>query len=403
MRTQIKLLTLPILVLALTLGACAKQPVKPPPRVPEVGFVVMKAETVALPLELAGRTSAYETSEVRPQVSGVIRARHFVEGGLVRKGQALYEIDSSLYRAAVAQAEANVKSAEATRDSTQIKAARYKPLADMEAVSKQDYTDAQAAANQAAAAVAQTRAALETARINLRFTTVPAPISGRIGRSLATTGALVTNGQTASLASIQRLDPMFVDIQQSSADLVSLRRTLAAGGVTASSAAVKLSLEDGSEYGPAGRVEFTEPVVDPNTGAVTVRATFPNPSGLLLPGMYVRARLSQATVLNAILAPQQGVTRDPGGSATVYLVGANNKAILRTIKAERTVGDKWLISEGLVPGDKVITEGLEKVKPNQPVRPVPAGSPPRRPGGPGGKRGGGPGNGGDSGNARPGR
>lgn len=403
MRTQIKLLTLPILVLALTLGACAKQPVKPPPRVPEVGFLVMKAETVALPLELAGRTSAYETSEVRPQVSGVIRARHFVEGGLVRKGQALYEIDSSLYRAAVAQAEANVKSAEATRDSTQIKAARYKPLADMEAVSKQDYTDAQAAANQAAAAVAQTRAALETARINLRFTTVPAPISGRIGRSLATTGALVTNGQTASLASIQRLDPMFVDIQQSSADLVSLRRTLAAGGVTASSAAVKLSLEDGSEYGPVGRVEFTEPVVDPNTGAVTVRATFPNPSGLLLPGMYVRARLSQATVLNAILAPQQGVARDPGGSATVYLVGANNKAILRTIKAERTVGDKWLISEGLVPGDKVITEGLDKVKPNQPVRPVPAGSPPRRPGGPGGKRGGGPGNGGDSGNARPGR
>lgn len=408
MRTQIKLFTLPVLVVALALSACAKKPAKPPPRIPEVGFVVMRPETVALPLELAGRTSAYETSEVRPQVNGVIKDRKFVEGGLVKKGQALYEIDPSLYRAAVAQAEANVKSAEATRDSTQAKAARYKPLADMEAVSKQDYTDAQAAAIQAAAAVAQTKAALETARINLRFTTVPAPISGRIGRSLATTGALVTNGQATSLASIQRLDPIFVDIQQSSADLVSLRRTLAAGGVTASAAAVKLTLEDGSEYGPVGRVQFTEPVVDPNTGTVTVRATFPNPSGLLLPGMYVRARLSQATVQNAILAPQQGVARDPKGSATVYLVGPNNKAMLKTVKADRTVGDKWLITEGLAPGDKVITEGLDKVKPNQPVRPVPAGSSPRRPGGPGGQRGGPKGGpngsqGGDSGNTRPGR
>jgi membrane fusion protein (multidrug efflux system) len=408
-RSQIKLLSLTVLALSLALSACAKKPVKPPPRTPEVGFVVMQSETVPLPIELAGRTSAYETSEVRPQVTGVIKARNFVEGGIVKKGQTLYEIDPSLYRAAVAQAQANVQSAEATAASTQAKAARYKPLADMEAVSKQDYTDAQAAANQAAAAVAQTKAALETARINLRFTTVPAPITGRIGRSLVTTGALVTIGQTTSLASIQRLDPIFVDIQQSSADLVALRRTLAAGGVTSSSAAVKLTLEDGSDYGPAGRVEFAEPVVDQNTGTVTLRATFPNPSGLLLPGMYVRARLSQATAQNAILVPQQGVARDPRGAATVFVVGPDNKAVMKIIKADRTVGDKWLVTEGLAPGDKVITEGLDKVKPNQPVRPVPAGSPPRRPGGPGGPGGppgrGGPGGGmgGGDGSHRPGR
>jgi membrane fusion protein (multidrug efflux system) len=397
-----KLTHLPALALVLLLSACgAKEAKKPPPRVPEVGYVVMKAETVPLQIELAGRTSAYETSEVRPQVAGVIKARKFVEGSIVKQGQTLYEIDPSLYRAAVAQAQANVQNAEATREAAQAKAARYKPLADIEAVSKQDYTDAQAAANQAAAAVAQTRAALDTARINLKFTTVPAPITGRIGRSLATTGALVTVGQTNALTSIQRLDPIFVDVQQSSADLLTLRRALKTGGAEPSSAAVRLTLEDGSDYGSVGRVEFSEPVVDQNTGTVTLRATFPNPSGLLLPGMYVRARLSQATAQNAILVPQQGVARDPRGAATVYVVGPNNMAALRIVKADQTVGDKWLVTSGLAPGDKVITEGLDKVKPNKPVRPVPAGSAPRRPpggggpgapGGPGGPggRGGGP-------------
>jgi membrane fusion protein (multidrug efflux system) len=394
-----KPLHLPALALVLLLSACgAKDAKKPPPRVPEVGYVVMKAETVPLQIQLAGRTSAYETSDVRPQVTGVIKDRKFVEGSLVKKGQTLYEIDPSLYRAAVAQAQANVQNAEATREAAQAKAARYKPLADIEAVSKQDYTDAQAAANQAAAAVAQTKAALDTARINLRFTTVPAPITGRIGRSLATTGALVTVGQTNALTSIQRLDPIFVDIQQSSADLVTLRRSLASGGATSSSAAVRLTLEDGSDYALPGKVEFAEAVVDQNTGTVTLRATFPNPTGLLLPGMYVRASLSQITAMNAILVPQQGVARDPRGSATVYVVGPNNTALLKVVTADRTVGDKWLITQGLVPGDKVITEGLDKVKANKPVRPVPAGSPPRRPpgGGPGGR-------GAGSGHDRPGR
>jgi membrane fusion protein (multidrug efflux system) len=374
----LKLSHLPVLALLVALSACGAKEAKRPPRVPEAGYVVMAAQTVALPIELAGRTTAYETSEVRPQVSGVIKARRFVEGSVVHKDQTLYEIDPSLYRAAVAQAQANLASAQATLEAAQAKAARYKPLADIEAVSKQDYTDARAAANQAAAQVAQTKAALDTARINLRFTRVPAPITGRIGRSLVTTGALVTTGQTDPLTSIQRLDPIFVDIQQSSADLVALRRELAAGGVTPSSSVVRLTLEDGSEYPIPGRLQFTEAVVDENTGTVTLRATFPNPSGLLLPGMYVRAHLSQVTAQNAILAPQQGVSRDPRGNATVYLVGPGDKAVLRTITATRTVGDKWLVTAGLAPGDKVITEGLDNMKPGLPVRPVPAGSPPRQ-------------------------
>jgi membrane fusion protein (multidrug efflux system) len=398
-RTQIKFRQLPVLALALLLSACGAKEAKKPPRIPEVGYVVMTAQTVPLVIELSGRTSAYETSDVRPQVNGVIKARQFVEGSLVKQGQTLYEIDPSLYRAAVAQAEANLANAQATLETAQAKAARYKPLADIEAVSKQDYSDAKAAAGVAAAQVAQFKAALETARINLRFTTVPAPISGRIGRSLVTTGGLVTTGQTNPLAQIQRLDPIFVDIQQSSSDLVALRRELAAGGVTASSAAVRLTLEDGSDYPLTGHVEFAEPVVDPNTGTVTLRAAFANPQGLLLPGMYVRTRLAQAAAPNAILAPQQAVSRDPRGNATVYLVGPGDKAVLRTVKADRTIGDKWLVTSGLEVGDKVIVEGLDKVKPNQPLHPVPAGSAPRHGGGGAG------GKAGDKGDspARPGR
>jgi membrane fusion protein, multidrug efflux system len=391
-RTQIKLLHLPAIALALLLCGCGAKQAQKPARVPEVGYVVMTTQTVPLQIELTGRTSAYETSEVRPQVAGVIKARRFVEGSIVRQGQTLYEIDPSLYRAAVAQAQANVQNAEATRAAAVAKAARFKPLADIEAVSKQDYTDAQAAANQATAQVAQTTAALQTAKINLKFTTVPAPITGRIGRSLVTTGALVTVGQTNPLTTIQRLDPIFVDIQQSSADLLALRRAVASGGAIPPSAVVRLTLEDGSEYGLPGRVEFAEPVVDQNTGTVTLRATFPNPSGILLPGMFVRARFSQATAQDAILVPQQAVSRDPRGEATVYLVGPGDRAVSRIIKADRTVGDKWLVTAGLAPGDKVITEGLANVKPNEPIRPAPAGSAPRRPrgGGPAGYGAGGP-------------
>ncbi len=362
---------------------------------PEVGFVVMKSEAVPLVSELAGRTAAYETSQVRPQVSGVIQARLFTEGSIVRKGQTLYRIDPRLYRAAVNEAVANVANAEANRVATTARADRFRPLAEIEAVAKQDYTDAVAAARQAAAQVRQNQAQLETARINLKFTDVPAPITGRIGRSLFTTGALVTTNQADPLAMIQRLDPIFVDIQQSSSELLQLRRALATDGVIPSSAEVRLSLEDGSDYGQVGTLQFAEAMVDAGTGAVTLRASFPNPEGILLPGMYVRARFSQATAEEAILVPQAGVARDARGNATVFVIGADNKAVQRKVRATRTIGDKWLVTAGLRPGERVITEGLANVKPGTQVRPVPAGSPPRQQ--PQGGQGGGSGGGGSGG------
>jgi membrane fusion protein (multidrug efflux system) len=367
------------LALSLLLAGCgAKQDKKDPP-VPEAGYVVLAAQTVPLAVELTGRTTAFEISDVRPQVSGVIKDRLFTEGSIVQQGQTLYDIDPSLYRAAVDQARANLLNAQANRAAAEAKADRYKPLADIEAVSKQDYTDALAAAKQAAAQVAQANAALDTAQINLKYTKVPAPITGRIGRSLVTTGALVTSGQANALTTISRLDPIFVDIQQSSADLIALRRELASGGASAGTAAVRLTLEDGSAYPYEGRIEFAEVVVDQNTGSVTLRARFPNPQGMLLPGMFVRAHIAQTQARDAILAPQQAVSRDPRGNATVFVVGPGNKAVMRSVSADRTVGDKWLVTRGLAPGEKLITEGLDRIKPGMTVRPVPAGSPPAPP------------------------
>jgi membrane fusion protein (multidrug efflux system) len=375
-RSKTKLFHLPVLLLAGVLSACGAKEAKKPPRVPTVGYVVLKTQDVPLEVVLGGRTSAFEVSDVRPQVNGIIKSRRFVEGSVVQQGQTLYEIDPSLYQAAVAQASANLQNAEAMREAALAKAARYKPLAEMEAVAKQDYTDAEAAAKQSVAQVAQNKAALDTAKINLKYTTVPAPITGRIGRSLVTTGALVTSGQTTPLANIQRLDPIYVDITQSSADMVALRRSVSNGGVTPSEATVQLTLEDGSLYPMPGRIEFSETIVDQATGSVTIRARFPNPQGLLLPGMFVRAKLSQATARNAILVPQQGVSRDPRGFATVYVVGPGDKAVQKTVTGDRTVGSNWLVASGLTAGDKVIIEGLDRVKPNQPIHPEPAGSAP---------------------------
>jgi membrane fusion protein (multidrug efflux system) len=344
-------------------------------RTPEVGYVVVQPGAAPLVTELTGRTAAYQTSEVRPQVSGLIRARLFTEGSVVRAGQTLYQIDPSLYRASADQARANLASAEAAAAAAHVKADRFKPLAEIEAVSKQDYTDAQAQARQAQASVAQARAALQTARINLRFTSVPAPISGRIGRSLFTQGALVTTNQAEPLAVIQRLDPIYVDIKQSAADLLALRRTLAQGGAMPTQAVVRLKLEDGSDYGATGTVEFTEVTVDEATGTVTLRARFPNAQGLLLPGMFVRANFAQSITGNVYLVPQQGVARDAKGNATVLIVGAGNKVEQRAVTADRTQGANWVVSAGLKPGDKVIVEGTVNAKPGKPVKPVPAGSP----------------------------
>lgn len=368
-----------VALLLLLSTSCTKKDEHKASQTPEAGYVVMTTASAPLEIELAARTTAYETSEVRPQVSGLIKVRQFVEGSIVKPGQTLYEIDPSLYRAAVAQAQANLANAQANKVAAEAKAARYKPLVAIEAVSKQDYTDAVAAAQQAAAQVQQMQAMLQTAKINLAFTTVPAPIGGQVGRSMVTTGALVTSGQANPLTTISRLDPIFVDIQQSSADLVILRKQLASGGALPATAPVQLVLEDGSVYAETGRLEFTEPLVDASTGTVTLRARFPNPHNLLLPGMFVRARLSQATVQNAILAPQQAITRTPTGAATVLLVGPDNKAVLRDITTGRSIGDKWLVTSGLSVGDKVITEGLMRIKPGTVVRPVAAGSAPQRP------------------------
>lgn len=340
-----------------------------------VGFVIAKVEPVPLISELPGRTVAFQSSEVRPQVSGVIERRFFTEGSLVKRGQPLYQIDPSLYRAAANQADANLKSAQATAQAARVRADRYAPLAKIEAVSQQDYTDALATARQAGASVAQTRAALDTAKINLRFTTVPAPITGRIGRSLFTVGALVTTSQADPLATIQQLDPIFVDIQQSSADLLALRRALSSKGVTPARADVRLKLEDGSDYGITGSVEFSEVVVDQSTGTVALRARFANPQGLLLPGMFVRAIFAQVVEQGAILVPQQAVSRDPAGRAIIWIVSPQNKVAQRVVTTERTSGANWVVTGGLKPGERIITQGIANLRADMSVKAVPASTP----------------------------
>lgn len=343
--------------------------------VPEVGYVVASTSSVPMAVELAGRIAAFEMSEVRPQVTGLIRRRLFTEGSVVRAGQTLYEIDPRLFRAATAEANANLNSAIANAEATRIRAERLKPLAEAQAVGMQEYTDAVAAARQAAAAVQQGRARVQTADVNLQFTRVPAPITGRIGRSLFTVGALVTGNQAEPLAVIQGVDPVFVDIQQSSAELLTLRRALAQGGAVPGSAEVALMLEDGSEYGPRGVVQFSEVMVNAATGTVTLRARFPNPQGLLLPGMFVRARFDQSIDTTAVLVPQAAVTRNARGEASVFVVDAGNKAAERKVTADRTVGTDWVVTNGLKAGDKVIVQGLGKVRPGAPIKPVPASKP----------------------------
>lgn len=343
----------------------------------QVGFVVVQPSNVPLITELSGRVTAFQTSEVRPQVAGIVQRRFFTEGSIVRAGQTLYQIDPSLYQAQASEAEANLQSARATAEAARIRAERYRPLAKMEAVSQQDYTDAAAQARQAAAAVAQNSALLRTAQINLRFTRVPAPITGRIGRSLVTEGALVTTNQADPLAVIQRLDPINVDIQQSSADMLSLRKALARGGLAPTTAVVRLRLEDGTEYSQTGTVEFSEVMVNENTGTVTLRARFPNPQGILLPGMFVRASFAQAIDTRAFLVPQAGLSRDPRGNATVYVVGPGNRAVARTVVATRTEGANWVVTQGLAPGDKVIVQGTANLRPDAEIRPVPYTAPQR--------------------------
>jgi len=340
-----------------------------------VGFVVVQQGSAPLEQNLPGRIAAYQVSEVRPQVSGVIQRRLFREGSVVRQGQTLYQIDPSVYNAQAAQASANLQSARAQAEAARTLASRYRPLVQQEAISKQDYTNAVAQARQADASVAQNAAALRSAQINQRFTRVPAPITGRIGLSTVTEGALVTANQTDALTTITRLDPVFVDIQESAADLLALRRALSQGGVVPTAATVRLKLPDGSDYGYTGKVEFSQVVVDQSTGTVTLRAVFPNPQSMLLPGMFVNAQFAQAVDTSAFLVPQQAITRDPQGNATLFVVGAGNRAVQRTVVAERTQGAYWVVTQGLAAGEKVITQGTGNLKDGAPIKPVPATAP----------------------------
>jgi membrane fusion protein (multidrug efflux system) len=368
------------LACSLVVAACAGGGEEDRGRPPQsVGFVVVQPTRAALPTTLAGRVVAQETSEVRPQITGLVRRIAFQPGGYVRAGQALFEIDPSLYRAAAAEARASLASAEANARAASVRAARYKPLAEMEAISKQEYDDAAAAAGAARAAVAQQRASLDTAQINLRFTSVPAPISGRIGRPLVTQGALVSSNQAEPLAIIQRTDSVYVDMQQSAADLTRLRRALAAAnsGTEAGSTTVRLRFDDGSAYPATGTVQFSEVSVSESTGTVTLRARFPNAQGLLLPGMFVTTEFEQAVETGVFLVPQVAVQRDFNGDAFVFVVGRDNKAMRRVIQTQRTAGANWVVTGGLKAGERVIVQGLNQLKSGAEVKPVPASTPQR--------------------------
>ncbi|HEX8591017.1 efflux RND transporter periplasmic adaptor subunit [Pseudomonas sp.] len=344
--------------LATLLSGCSKkEEAAPAPPPPQVGVVTLKTQAYTLTSELPGRTTAFRIAEVRPQVNGIILKRLFTEGADVKAGQQLYQIDPAVYQA-------TLDSAKATFESSNSLAGRYKQLINEQAVSRQEYDTAVGSAREA-------KAAVQTAEINLRYTKVYAPISGRIGRSLVTEGALVSNGQADAMATIQQLDPIYVDVIQSSAEMLKLRRELESGKLQKAgdnAAKVKLVLEDGSLYPIEGKLEFSEVSVDQTTGSVTLRAVFPNPDHTLLPGMFVHARLQSGVAENAILVPQQGITRDLKGTPTALVVNADNKVETRTLVANRTIGSDWLVEKGLNAGDRVITEGLQYVKPGAQVK-----------------------------------
>lgn len=370
---------LPLTLIAVVLAVSACGGRTPPAAAqlppPEVTVVTLKSSDVTLSRELTGRVTPSLIAEVRPQVTGIVRQRLFTEGGSVRAGQALYQIDDTAFLADRNAAAAQVVRAQAALDTASLKAARSAELAKTQVISKQDNDNAQAALRQAQAELRAARAGVQGADVPLGFTRVSAPISGKIGRSAVTAGALVNAGQPAALATIQQLDPMYVDLTQSSAELLQLRREVAAGNLASTDEVpVDIVLEDGSRYAHAGRMSFAETTVDPTTGSFVVRVVVPNPDQLLLPGMYVRAVLANGVRRNALLVPQQGVSRDPKGQASAMVVDAEGKAALRPVKVSRTVGASWLVEDGLKPGDRVIVEGLQKIRPGAPVRAVEQGA-----------------------------
>jgi membrane fusion protein, multidrug efflux system len=340
---------------------------------PEVSVVTVAPQRLVMTTELPGRIEATRVAQVRARVPGIVLKRVFREGSDVKAGEVLFRIDPGPYQATFNSTAAAVAKAEANLAQANLKVQRYKPLVETNAISKQEYDDALTAQKQATADLATAKATQETARLNLGYATVTAPISGRIGRALVTEGALVGQGEATPLAMIQQLDPVFVNLTQSSTDLLQLRRAMANGQlkrVGKDEAKVTLVGEDGRPYPHSGKLLFSDVAVDESSGAVTLRAEFPNPDRMLLPGMYVRAVLEQAVTENAITVPQQAVMRDMTG-ASVMVVGADGKVVQRPIKADRSQGDSWIVNEGLKEGDRVIVEGLQKAKPGASVKPVP--------------------------------
>ncbi|EDW0315455.1 multidrug efflux RND transporter periplasmic adaptor subunit AcrA [Salmonella enterica] len=355
--------------LALT-GCDDKQDQQGGQQMPEVGVVTLKTEPLQITTELPGRTVAYRIAEVRPQVSGIILKRNFVEGSDIEAGVSLYQIDPATYQATYDSAKGDLAKAQAAANIAELTVKRYQKLLGTQYISKQEYDQALADAQQATAAIVAAKAAVETARINLAYTKVTSPISGRIGKSSVTEGALVQNGQASALATVQQLDPIYVDVTQSSNDFLRLKQELANGSLKQENGKAKVDLvtSDGIKFPQSGTLEFSDVTVDQSTGSITLRAIFPNPDHTLLPGMFVRARLQEGTKPTALLVPQQGVTRTPRGDATVLVVGADNKVETRQIVASQAIGDKWLVTDGLKAGDRVVVSGLQKVRPGAQVK-----------------------------------
>lgn len=356
---------------SLALTGCDDKPAQQgAQQMPEVGIVTLKSAPLQITTELPGRTSAYRVAEVRPQVSGIILKRNFTEGSDIQAGVSLYQIDPATYQATYESAKGDLAKAQAAANMDQLTVKRYQKLLGTKYISQQDYDTAVATAQQSNAAVVAAKAAVETARINLAYTKVTSPISGRIGKSAVTEGALVQNGQTTALATVQQLDPIYVDVTQSSNDFLRLKQELANGKLQQENGKAKVELvtNDGLKYPQNGTLEFSDVTVDQTTGSITLRAIFPNPDHTLLPGMFVRARLEEGVNPDAILVPQQGVTRTPRGDASAMVVGEGDKVEVRQITATQAIGDKWLVTEGLKTGDHVIISGLQKVKPGVQVK-----------------------------------
>lgn len=335
------------------------------PQSPQVSVYTVKSAPLAVTTELPGRTDAFRVAEVRPQVSGIILRRNFTEGSDVKAGDSLYQIDPATYQAAYDNAKGELAKAQAAANIAHLTVKRYVPLVGTQYVSKQEYDQAVATAQQADASVVAAQAGVESARINLAYTKVTSPIEGRIGKSSVTEGALVTNGQATALATVQQLDPIYVDVTQPSSDFMRLKQSSLQKGD--GSSAVELLMENGQPYPLKGTLQFSDVTVDESTGSITLRAIFPNPKHLLLPGMFVRARIDEGVQPDAILVPQQGVTRTPRGDATVLVVNDKNQVESRTVVAPQAIGDRWLITEGLKNGDRVIVSGLQKARPGTTV------------------------------------